>query len=47
LRRFVQAKPPTVRPPAEAIGTLALIVGAIALLILIGVEGALVYAIRR
>ena len=39
--------PPTVRPPAEAIGTLALTVGAIALLIFIGVEGALVYAIWR
>jgi len=36
-----------VRPPADAIGTLSLIVGAIALLIFIGVEGALVYAIWR
>jgi cytochrome c oxidase subunit II len=36
-----------VRPPAEAIGTLALIVGVIALLIFLGVEGALVYAIWR
>ena len=35
------------RPPADAIGTLSLIVGAIALLIFIGVEGALVYAIWR
>ena len=35
------------RPPAEAIGTLSLIVGVIALLIFIGVEGALVYAIWR
>jgi cytochrome c oxidase subunit 2 len=39
--------PPSVRPPAEVIGTLALIVGAIAILILIGVEGALVYVIWR
>jgi cytochrome c oxidase subunit 2 len=36
-----------VRPPADAIGTLSLIVGAIALVIFIGVEGALVYAIWR
>jgi cytochrome c oxidase subunit 2 len=36
-----------VRPPADAIGTLSLIVGAIALLIFVGVEGALVYAIWR
>jgi len=36
-----------VRPPAEAIGTLALIVGAIAVVIFIGVEGALVYAVWR
>jgi cytochrome c oxidase subunit 2 len=36
-----------VRPPAEAIGTLALVVGVIALLIFIGVEGALAYAIWR
>jgi cytochrome c oxidase subunit 2 len=36
-----------VRPPADAIGTLSLIVGAIALLIFIGVEAALVYAIWR
>ena len=35
------------RPPADAIGTLSLIVGAIALVIFIGVEGALVYAIWR
>ncbi|TMC67915.1 MAG: cytochrome c oxidase subunit II [Chloroflexi bacterium] len=35
------------RPPAEAIGTLALIVGVIALLIFVAVEGALVYAIWR
>src|ERR1700716_2553788 len=35
------------RPPADAIGTLSLIVGVIALLIFIGVEGALVYAIWR
>ena len=35
------------RPPADAIGTLSLIVGAIALLIFIGVEAALVYAIWR
>ena len=35
------------RPPAEAIGTLALIVGAIAVVIFIGVEGALVYAVWR
>ena len=35
------------RPPAEAIGTLSLIVGVIALLIFIGVEGALVYAVWR
>jgi cytochrome c oxidase subunit 2 len=36
-----------VRPPADAIGTLSLIVGVIALLIFIGVEGALVFAIWR
>jgi cytochrome c oxidase subunit 2 len=36
-----------VRPPADAIGTLSLIVGVIALLIFIGVEGALVFAIVR
>jgi len=36
-----------VRPPADAIGTLALIVGVIAFLIFIGVEAALVYAIWR
>jgi len=36
-----------VRPPAEAIGALALIVGAIALLIFLAVEGALVYAVWR
>jgi cytochrome c oxidase subunit 2 len=36
-----------VRPPADAIGTLALIVGVIAFLIFVGVEGALVYAIWR
>ena len=35
------------RSPADAIGTLSLIVGVIALLIFIGVEGALVYAIWR
>lgn len=35
------------RPPAEAIGALALIVGAIALLIFLGVEVALVYAAWR
>ncbi|TME29507.1 MAG: cytochrome c oxidase subunit II [Chloroflexi bacterium] len=35
------------RPPADAIGTLALIVGVIASLIFIGVEAALVYAIWR
>ena len=35
------------RPPADAIGTLALIVGVIAALIFIGVEAALVYAIWR
>jgi cytochrome c oxidase subunit II len=35
------------RPPAEAIGALALIVGGIALLIFIGVEAALVYAAWR
>src|SRR5438309_7911454 len=39
--------PPTVRPPADAIGTLSLIVGAIALVIFIGAERALVYAIWR
>jgi cytochrome c oxidase subunit II len=36
-----------VRPPADAIATLSLIVGAIAALIFIGVEAALVYAIWR
>ena len=35
------------RPPAEAIGELALVVGGIALLIFIGVEGALIYAVWR
>lgn len=35
------------RPPADAIGTLALIVGVIASVIFVGVEGALVYAIWR
>ena len=35
------------RPPADAIGTLALIVGVIASLIFIGVEAALVYAMWR
>ena len=35
------------RPPADAIGTLSLVVGAIAVLIFIGVEGALVFAIWR
>src|SRR5690242_3674810 len=35
------------RPPAEAIGALALIVGGIAFLIFIGVEAALVYAAWR
>ena len=35
------------RPPAEAIGSLAVIVGGIALLILVGVEAALVYAAWR
>ncbi|HYV22363.1 MAG TPA: cytochrome c oxidase subunit II [Candidatus Bathyarchaeia archaeon] len=35
------------RPPADAIGTLSLIVGAIAAAIFIGVEGALVFAIWR
>ncbi len=35
------------RPPADAIGTLALIVGVIAFLIFVGVEAALVYAIWR
>ena len=35
------------RPPADAIGTLALIVGVIATLIFVGVEAALVYAIWR
>jgi cytochrome c oxidase subunit 2 len=43
----VQAYPATVRPPADAIGTLAFIVGAIAFLIFVGVEAALVYAIWR
>jgi cytochrome c oxidase subunit II len=36
-----------VRPPADAIGTLSLVVGAIALLIFIGVEGALIFSIWR
>jgi cytochrome c oxidase subunit 2 len=36
-----------VRPPADAIGTLSLIVGVVALFIFIGVEGALVFAIVR
>jgi cytochrome c oxidase subunit 2 len=36
-----------VRPPADAIGTLALIVGIIAAFIFVGVEAALVYAIWR
>jgi cytochrome c oxidase subunit 2 len=36
-----------VRPPADAIGTLALIVGVIAAFIFVGVEAALVYAIWR
>ncbi len=35
------------RPPADAIGTLALIVGVIAFVIFVGVEAALVYAIWR
>ena len=35
------------RPPADAIGALALIVGVIAFLIFVGVEAALVYAIWR
>lgn len=35
------------RPPADAIGTLSLIVGGIALVIFLGVEAALVYAIWR
>src|SRR5438067_10685569 len=35
------------RPPAEAIGSLGLIVGAIAFVIFLGVEGALVYAAWR
>ena len=39
--------PPTVRPPADASGTLALIVGVIAFVIFVGVEAALVYAIWR
>jgi cytochrome c oxidase subunit II len=43
----VQSYPAIVRPPAEAIGTLSLIVGGIALLIFIGVQGALLYAIWR
>jgi len=43
----VQSYPRVVRPPADAIGTLALIVGVIAALIFIGVEAALVYAIWR
>jgi len=36
-----------VRPPAESIGNLAVIVGAIALLIFVAVEGALVYVVWR
>jgi cytochrome c oxidase subunit 2 len=36
-----------VRPPADAIGTLALVVGVVAFLIFVGVEAALVYAIWR
>jgi cytochrome c oxidase subunit II len=36
-----------VRPPAEAIGSLALVVGAIAAVIFVGVEAALVYAVWR
>jgi cytochrome c oxidase subunit 2 len=36
-----------VRPPADAIGALALVVGVIALLIFLGVEGALIYAVWR
>jgi cytochrome c oxidase subunit II len=43
----VQSYPATVQPPADAIGTLSLIVGVIAALIFIGVEAALVYAIWR
>jgi len=43
----VQSYPAIVRPPADAIGTLALIVGVIASVIFIGVEAALVYAIWR
>src|SRR4051812_31147182 len=43
----MRAYPAIVRPPADAIGTLSLIVGAIALVIFIGVEAALVYAIWR
>ena len=35
------------RPPAEAIGALAMVVGGIALLIFLGVEGALIYAVWR
>ena len=35
------------RPPAEAIGALAQVVGGIALLIFLGVEGALIYAVWR
>ena len=35
------------RPPADAIGTLSLVVGAIAVLIFIGVEGALLFSIWR
>jgi cytochrome c oxidase subunit 2 len=36
-----------VRPPAEAIASLGFVVGAIALVIFVGVEGALVYAVWR
>jgi cytochrome c oxidase subunit II len=36
-----------VRPPAEAIASLGLVVGVIALVIFVGVEGALVYAVWR
>ena len=43
----MQSYPAIVRPPAEAIGTLSLIVGGIALLIFMGVQGALLYAIWR
>src|SRR5439155_103664 len=45
--RITRPYPPNVRPPAEAISALALVVGAIALLIFIGVEGALIYAVLR